>query len=250
MTHSSLEQVCGEWQCKEAEPGAHLLADTAAAEVASCLRDLVDALRPLPRLALSVAPLAQVGFARCECTPPFTPTVKQNATAISFVEAMLAAVPELYDQVDFLCVHAYPDDWHQGFESAAGRDGIISYQHVRDLVTTQRHSRGKGAAAGGALPIVVGETGWQGPNQTLKAESIVAALTDVYFADPHVAAVLPFMLANWAEDYWPWTNWTVNMTHPLERHQEWLAMRALRCARGVGGRKGCTNFVSESSDGL
>lgn len=232
--------VCGEWQCKEAEPGAHLLAGTAASEVASCLRDLVVALRPLPRLALSVAPLAQVGFARCECTPPFTPIVQQNATAVSFADAMLAAVPELYDQVDFLCVHAYPSDWRQGFQSAAGRNGIMSYQPLRDLVTAQRHSRGKGAATGGALPIVVGETGWQGPNQTLKAESIVEALTEVYFRDPHVVGVLPFLLASWAEDYWPWVNWTVNATHPLERHKEWLAMRALRCGLGIGGRAGCT----------
>ena len=225
--------VCGEWQCKEQKPGAHLSASTAAAEVASCLRDLVGALRPLPRLALSVAPLAQVGFERCECTPPFTPTVKQNASAVSFATAMLAAVPELYDQVDFLCVHAYPNDWREGFDSTSSRAGIMSYQHLRDLVTAHRRSRGKGSANAGALPIVVGETGWQGPNQTLKAKSIVAALTQVYFEDPHITGVLPFMLANWAEDYWPWTNWTTNMAQPLQRHEEWLAMRALRHSQGV-----------------
>eukprot|EP01043_Picozoa_sp_COSAG02_P022990 COSAG02_NODE_1214_length_13857_cov_17.738334_2_plen_397_part_00 len=231
--------VCGEWQCKEPEPGAHLLAGTAAAEVASCLRDLVVALRPLPRLALSLAPLAQVGFERCECSPPFIPIVKQNATQVSFANAMLAAVPELYDQVDFLCVHAYPYDWHQSFESAAGRAGIESYQNLRDLVTAHRHTRGKGPATAGALPIVVGETGWQGPNQTLKAESIVTALKEVFFRDPYVIYVLPFMLANWAEDYWPWTNWTVNVTRPIERHKEWLAMQALRCNLGIGGANRC-----------
>lgn len=48
------------WECDGKEPGSFLPARTAAAEVAGCLRDLVAALRTLPRLSLAIAPLAQV----------------------------------------------------------------------------------------------------------------------------------------------------------------------------------------------
>ena len=94
------------WECDETQPGSFLPAQTAAAEVASCFRDLLAALRTLPRLALAVAPLAQVGFSRCECTPPFKPIVPQNTSQLSFAAQMLAAVPELYDNVDYIIVHA------------------------------------------------------------------------------------------------------------------------------------------------
>jgi hypothetical protein len=47
-----------------------------------------------------------VGFSRCECTPPYEPTVAQNTTQLSFAAQMLEAVPELYDHVDFVIVHA------------------------------------------------------------------------------------------------------------------------------------------------
>lgn len=219
--------VCGEWQCLGHGPASRLSATTAAAEVASCLRDLVSALRDLPRLALSAAPLAQVGFARCECTPPFKPTVPQNATAVSFAATMLAAVPELYDDVDFLTVHAYPEDWRFGFDSPAGRAGISSYRPLRDFVNA--HRRGRIGDAATPLPIVVGETGWQGPNQTLKAESFVSALTEVFFADAAVTSVLPFMLANWGqfERVWPWTRWPVNATAPAERYAEWVSLQGI-----------------------
>lgn len=247
--------VCGEWQCLDTAAGAHLPAATAAAEVAGCLRDLIAALRPLPRLALSVAPLAQVGFARCECTAPFKPIVPQNATALSFAAAMLASVPELYDDVDFLCVHAYPVHG-ASFYSAGGRAGIVSYQPVRDYINAHRRSRAAAAtwhppsshaaAAAAApllLPVIVGETGWHGDatNQTVKAESIVGALTEVFFADPQIVAVLPYLLAEWgtlgAEK--AWTDWPVNATAPGGRYPEWYATKALRCKQGVGGTAGC-----------
>ena len=265
--------VCGEWQCLEG-PGSFLPAAETAAEVASCLRDLVAALRPLPRLWLAVAPIAQVGFSRCECSAPFTPTVPQNATDLSFVNDMLTLVPDLYENVDFLCVHAYPNDWRQGFDTPSGRAGITSYQPLRDLVARHRKQRahralqqvgsgGDGGAGkiGGAsrvdvpsvmaqpLPVVVGETGWQGPNQTLKAESIVQALTEVYFADPSIVAVLPFLLANSGQyaAMWPWTLWPENASEPTTRYAEWLATKALRCKQGVGGSAGCPTSQTSPS---
>jgi hypothetical protein len=94
------------WECDEKEPGSFLPASTAAAEVAGCFRDLLAALRTLPRLALALAPLAQVGFSRCECTPPFKPTVPQNISQLSFAAQMLDAVPELFDHVDYIMMHA------------------------------------------------------------------------------------------------------------------------------------------------
>ena len=94
------------WECDETKSGSFLPAQAAAAEVAGCLRDLLAALRTLPRLSLAVAPLAQVGFSRCECTSPFKPIVPQNTSQLSFAAQMLDAVPELYDRVDYVIMHA------------------------------------------------------------------------------------------------------------------------------------------------
>ena len=154
------------------------------------------------------------------------PSRKHSAAATA---TMLAAVPELYDDVDYLTVHAYPEDWRFGFDSPAGRAGISSYRPLRDFVNA--HRRGRIGDAATPLPIVVGETGWQGPNQTLKAESFVSALTEVFFADAAVTSVLPFMLANWGqfERVWPWTRWPVNATAPAERYAEWVSLQGIFC---------------------
>ena len=160
--------VCGAWQCQE---GAHsyLPATSAAAEVAGCLRDLVHALRPLPRLALSVTPIAQVSFSRCECTAPFKPVVPQNASADSFVRLMVRAVPTLFDDVEFLTVHAYPSKCNLGFDAPANRASLASYQSFHQLVEAQRKRQPVPEGRPQTLPVLVGETGWQGLNQSLKA---------------------------------------------------------------------------------
>ena len=133
--------------------------------------------------------------------------------------------------------HADPEDWRQSFDTPAGRNGISSYQPLYHLIHAHRQRAGPVKP----LPIVIGETGWQGTNQTLKAQSFVAALQQVFFRDPHVVAVLPFLLADFGPyaKMWPWVQWKPGDTKPYLREREWLSTKALRCSQNVGGRAGC-----------
>ena len=127
----------------------------------------------------------------------------------------------------------------QSFSTPAGQNGIRSYQPLYKLIAKQRRRSGRRPAA---LPIVIGETGWFGANQTLKAQSFVAALQQVFFEDVNVAAVIPFLLASFQKEtaqYKAWVQWEPGAMKPFEQETEYLATKALRCAQHVGGRKWC-----------
>lgn len=115
--------------------------------------------------------------------------------------------------------------------------GVISYQPLCKLIRAHRQRNGPAKP----LPIVVGETGWHTTNQSLKAQSFVAALQNVFFEDPDVVAVLPYLLAGFEElnQRKVWVQWKAGDTKPAVRHPVYLATKALRCSQNVGGRKGC-----------
>lgn len=132
--------------------------------------------------------------------------------------------------------HADPQHG-EGFGTPAGRNGIISYQPLYQLIQAHRQRAGPVKP----LPIVIGETGWHCMNQTLKAQSFVAALQQVFFKDRNVVAVLPYLLAGFEALNFPkvWVQWEAGDAKPNLREPEWLATKALRCSQDVGGRKGC-----------
>ena len=116
-------------------------------------------------------------------------------------------------------------------------NGVISYQPLYKLIRAHRQRDGPVKP----LPIVIGETGWHTPNQSLKKQSFVAALQHVFFKDPDVIAVLPYLLAGFEElnQRKVWVQWKAGDTKPAVRHPVYLATKALRCSQNVGGRKGC-----------
>ena len=88
-----------------------------------CLRDILAALRPLPRLRLSPAPTAYTAPPSCSCAGSSNPAPDWRVpTDIAFMRAMLAAAPDLYAQADFFNSHSYP--FHGApFSEPLGRAG-------------------------------------------------------------------------------------------------------------------------------
>jgi hypothetical protein len=122
-------------------------------------------------------------------------------------------------------------------------NGVISYQPLYKLIQAHRLQRNGPSVK--PLPIVIGETGWHTTNQSLKAQSFVAALQHVFFKDPHVIAVLPYLLTGFAELNLRkvWVQWEAGDTKPAVRHPVYLATKALRCSQDVGGREGCETMI-------
>ena len=216
---------CSEWACKDNSP--HPLTRSAmAAEAATCLRDLLAALRRLPRLRLAAAPTAYAAPATCACDGSPNPEVDfTKESDLDFMRAMVAAVPDLYSGVDAFHSHAY------AFASlpmtdARGRNGTV---HYRDQLPITGFPD---------LPVLITECGWHGTNETFKAQNFVAAFTEEWLPDSRVEAVMPFLLtaANgsaydargrvWVQ---PWANGHLHYT------EMYRATRELRCIRGVGG---------------
>jgi hypothetical protein len=95
---------CGEWQCEDG--GAVLQPSEQAAEAGTCLRDILAALRPLPRLRLAAAPTAYTVPPTCSCDGSTNPTPDWDTpTDLAFMADMLKAAPDLYSSVDFFNSH-------------------------------------------------------------------------------------------------------------------------------------------------
>jgi hypothetical protein len=221
--------VCGEWQCAEGA-GIYLESEVAAAEVASCLRDLLAAAKTLPRLKVAVAPLAYAAPVQCECTQPghnIAPNFSQPNN-INYIQSMRNTVPELWANADFFAAHAYPFG-NQPFSTPLGRAGILDYQ-------PQLQAIGRNGSIDD-FPVVIGKTGWKGPDEQMKADSMVAAYREVFLEDPAVVAVLPFLLAGYDTSTvfadFRWVTWFHNGSY--ERSLQWQATRNLRCSLEIGG---------------
>eukprot|EP00937_MAST-01D_sp_MAST-1D-sp2_P005594 g5594.t1 len=224
--------VCGEWQCKLASAGGagssppRLHANDSAAEVGVCLRDILAALRDLPRLRLSAAPTAYAAPASCGCDGSRDPAVNFSApTDISYMRTMLAAAPDLYARADFFNSHPYPFAGRP-FAAPLGRGGSVHYRAQLD------------ASGRPDLPVVISECGWKGGNESEKAASIVAAYREEWLEDERVQAVMPFLLtaangSEFADVGWPWVRWLAN--GGLSVAPQFNATRDLRCQLGVGG---------------
>jgi hypothetical protein len=215
--------VCGEWQCKGGGGALHL--SEQAAEVATCLRDILAALRPLPRLRLSAAPTAYTAPLTCSCDGSANPAPDWDTpTDLAFMAGMLKAAPDLYSNADFFNSHPYPFGGRP-FADPLGRAGAVHYR-------AQLNASGRPE-----LPVLLTEAGWKGPNETEKSASVVAAFKEEWLPDERVASVLPFLLsANngtpFSTDGWPWVK---VIGGEAQFTLQFNSTRELRCGLNIGG---------------
>lgn len=109
-----------------------------------------------------------------------------NYNEYDFLEQMDLSVPGIFNQIDGLSSHAYPNPGFSRPPSAKNRESISSF--LFELQTVENLSTKK-------LPVFITETGW---NQNLSSDSTVAkyfreALENAW-KDPNIVAITPFLL--------------------------------------------------------
>ncbi|MCS6799335.1 MAG: hypothetical protein NZ898_12565 [Myxococcota bacterium] len=221
--------LCYEWTCRRGEvPGDWIGYEQVAAEYASMLRDVADALHAIgdPRIRVLNGGLAPGGTRRCECGGDGW---EGGITSREFIDAMRAAVPDVFSRLDGFATHAYPaegEGW--GFFVPPDRAGPGLRYWDSELVR-----------AGASLPVFVTETGWclrgadrcpmNGGSRDEIAAWTATTWESYWFTEARLAAVMPFMLR---DPGWDAFGWCAPDGSPYPVYSR---VRAVRCAR-IGGR--------------
>lgn len=189
--------LCYEWECRrDSVEGGWIGYEQTAAEYASFLRDVIVAIRTIndPRIKVTIGGLAPGGTVRCECEGDgFQPGI----TAVEFLQAMRAEVPDIFDQLDGWATHSYPaSGLGFGFFSPYDQSGpgLTFFEH--ELAEIGRPE----------LPVLVTETGWTtefGSRDEI-AGWTVEAYRGHWLTDPRIVGVMPFILqdGNWDRFAW------------------------------------------------
>jgi hypothetical protein len=214
--------ACNEWQCTS-PPSVNMSSAQMASEVAAFVRDVAAALAPLRngsrtpwprgRLRVAHAPISNWDRSPCQCTT--TKPLGGGSSGLTFLQAMLGAVPDLYSatSVDWLSSHAYPYSG-EPFGSGRATRGLTYYRNETELV-----------GRGDKMPVIITETGWRRHSVSSLSESsrrdppkpsptsatqqanwTVLAYKELWLRDPQVLAACPFLLAGefWEAGGWPW----------------------------------------------
>ena len=214
--------LCTEWSC---DPGATTdgwISDVQMArEYAALLRDVAIALHGLgdSRVKVVNGGLAPGGVKRCKCVGARDVEDGEweaGNTGLDFLEDMIAAVPDIFTQIDAFATHSYPaSNIGYGFFTpyAESRPGLLYFEN--ELVTIARPDIG----------VLITETGWTtaGGSRMQLADWTVAAYRDPWLTHPNIVAVMPFILqdSNWDAFAWVSTN---GNPYPV-----YDAVRRLRC---------------------
>ncbi len=110
----------------------------------------------------------------------------QSVNEYSFMRQMENAVPGIFEKIDGLASHSYPNPGFSQPPSAYGYEGTSSFKYEQDLAQSLE---------GKQLPVFITETGW---TDTQIPESVQATYYKDTFTsvwnDKNVIAVTPFLL--------------------------------------------------------
>lgn len=224
--------LCYEWTCTPGTaPGDWLPYETTAAEYASLLRDVADALHAIgdPRVRVLNGGLAPGAARRCQCG---TDAYEGGITALDFLSAMSAAVPDVFTRIDGFASHSYPAE-------GMGWGFFVPYDRADPGLRFFEAELGRIGRP--TLPVFLTETGWclrggarcamNGGSRDEIASWTTSAYSGFWLTHPNVAAVMPFILRDsgggWNDFAW---------TDPGGAHLPvYDAVRALRCTT-ISGR--------------
>lgn len=104
----------------------------------------------------------------------------------NYLKQMNDAVPGIFNQIDGISSHSYPNPGFSQAPDATSLEGVGSFIHERDLIKTMTNKD---------LPVFITETGWAGDAVT---EDQRVQYYDQTFKtiwnDPGIVAVVPFLL--------------------------------------------------------
>ena len=110
----------------------------------------------------------------------------QSVDEYDFIRQMDVAVPGVFQKIDGMASHSYPNPGFSQAPSAYGYEGTASFKQERDLI---KNLEGK------SLPVFITETGWSADkiSDSVQAGYYKSAFTSVW-NDDSVIAVTPFLL--------------------------------------------------------
>lgn len=221
--------LCYEWRCSPGSvPGGWISGAQIAAEYASMLRDVANALHAIgdPRIRVLNGGLAPGGVRRCECG---TDGWEGGNTTLDFLRDMRSAVPDVFTRIDGFASHSYPA---AGF----GHTFFVPYDRASTgLLVFERELEAIGRPE---LDVFMTETGWcqpgsrcreNGGNRDQIADWTEQAYRNVWLTHPRVRAVMPFILRDPAWNDFAWVE-PGGAPYPV-----FTRIRALRCA-SIPGR--------------
>lgn len=104
----------------------------------------------------------------------------------NFLYQMNVAVPGIFNQIDGIASHSYPNPAFSGAPNDTSSESIDSFSHEENLISEFTNKK---------LPVFITETGW---DQTKVPKDIVAQYFSYAFknvwSDPNIIAVTPFIL--------------------------------------------------------
>mmetsp|Transcript_28853 Transcript_28853/g.73992 ORF Transcript_28853/g.73992 Transcript_28853/m.73992 type:complete len:463 (+) Transcript_28853:96-1484(+) len=185
--------LCYEWFCGTAA-SSPIGYEEMAKEYASFFRDTADAIHAMgdDSLKVSIGALAPGGALQCGCCGASACSGDSpGITGLQYMQAMQAAVPGVFDRLDFLTSHSYPANgigygFNVPFDQAA--PGLTYFE--KELQTIGRD-----------LPVAITETGWCTHRDGMptctedqKGQWYTQAYQQVWLPDNRIIAVTPFML--------------------------------------------------------
>jgi hypothetical protein len=112
------------------------------------------------------------------------PNSKNTMDEKKYIDLMLKEVPDVFNFIDGLASHSYPNPAFSGSKNGSGRRSIKGYEWELGLIKRD-------------LPIFITETGWIRKNEKKSkdiSENLKYAYENVWMHDKRVMAVTPFIL--------------------------------------------------------
>jgi len=105
-----------------------------------------------------------------------------------FMDKMVKAVPDVFNFIDGLSSHSYPNPAFSGVPNATGRKSIKGYDWELGLIKSYGVKK--------ELPVFITETGWvrTSKNEKIVTDKLKYAFENVWSKDKRVVAVTPFIL--------------------------------------------------------
>jgi len=214
--------------CNETNPNVTVTAQQSAIQAAVFLATLLPTLKDIDFIWASPSPLGITGPPYCKCQWGL-PIPPQTVVGTQYLSYMLEAAPNLYEYADFLSSHPYPCSDLMDGQGCLGIEkpeneslpGLAYYRQELKMI-------------GINLPVLITETGWDlfDTEQNNKATWTVQAFQNIYWPDPVVLGVMPFLLTSKVGygDYDGFDFVASNMTYwPV-----YNAVREYRCSIGYG----------------
>lgn len=151
------------------------------------------------RIKVSTGALAPGGNIQCGCCGSSSCGNDDMAgiTGLDYMNAMIDAIPNIFDKIDFLASHSYPADGIGYGFNVPFDESIIGLEYYKKELDT----------IGRSLQVLVTETGWAtNPpgglptcTEIQKANWTANAYNYVWHNDSRIMGIMPFMLQ---DSYW------------------------------------------------